>query len=309
MDLSYRRLQSILKIAEKHSVSAAAIDLDVSQPALSRLLNETERDLNVRLFERLGRGVQLTEVGRKFCDLASEIILRHHLIRDSLNESSGKLSGTVRVVFPESVARILSIPLIRRIKERHPSVKLRIITSLPDAIPHHVNSGTADIGVISDTSAFGGLDATPLVREQFHIIGPAGSFPKGMEVMTLAAVAALPLLLPATEGTRAVIDRAFLKHRLRPKISFEMDSPFALLDLVRRGEGYAILAYAMAQRSIMLGELVAIPISNPPIERVLSTALPSDRLHTRLLRTVEREIAALVEETKDLAHWQVLPRE
>jgi DNA-binding transcriptional LysR family regulator len=111
MDLSYRRLQSILKIAEKHSVSAAAIDLDVSQPALSRLLNETERDLNVRLFERLGRGVQLTEVGRKFCDLASEIILRHHLIRDSLNESSGKLSGTVRVVFPESVARILSIPL------------------------------------------------------------------------------------------------------------------------------------------------------------------------------------------------------
>jgi LysR family transcriptional regulator, nitrogen assimilation regulatory protein len=299
MDLSYRRLQSILKIAEKHSVSAAAIDLDVSQPALSRLLNETERDLNVRLFERLGRGVQLTEVGRKFCDLASEIILRHHLIRDSLNESSGKLSGTVRVVFPESVARILSIPLIRRIKERHPSVKLRIITSLPDAIPHHVNSGTADIG----------LDATPLVREQFHIIGPAGSFPKGMEVMTLAAVAALPLLLPATEGTRAVIDRAFLKHRLRPKISFEMDSPFALLDLVRRGEGYAILAYAMAQRSIMLGELVAIPISNPPIERVLSTALPSDRLHTRLLRTVEREIAALVEETKDLAHWQVLPRE
>jgi hypothetical protein len=155
-----------------------------------------------------------------------------------------------------------------------------------------VNSGTADIGVISDTSAFGGLDATPLVREQFHIIGPAGSFPKGMEVMTLAAVAALPLLLPATEGTRAVIDRAFLKHRLRPKISFEMDSPFALLDLVRRGEGYAILAYAMAQRSIMLGELVAIPISNPPIERVLSTALPSYRLHTRLLRTVEREIAA-----------------
>lgn len=114
MGLSYNRLRSLVKIAETGSVSAAAIDLNVSQPALSRALNDTERSLGVILFERRGRGVELTEIGHRFCEHAREIIVRYEMIQNNLGEPGGQLTGTASVVFPESVGRMISVPLSAR---------------------------------------------------------------------------------------------------------------------------------------------------------------------------------------------------
>lgn len=305
MGLSYNRLRSLVKIAETGSVSAAAIDLNVSQPALSRALNDTERSLGVILFERRGRGVKLTEIGHRFCEHAREIIERYEMIQNNLSELDGQLTGTASVVFPESVGRMISVPLVRRMKEKHPLVTLRLMTALPDMIPHLLNSGRADVGVISNTSAMLGVHATPFITENLQLIGPANTVFPDAATISFAKVAQLPLILPATEGTRTIIDRIFHIKRLQPKITFEMDSPIAQLDLVRQGEGFAILAFSMAHRSINQGEFSAHTIVDPSIERVLSTALAGNRPQTSLYRVIEKEIIHLASEAKELARWVV----
>ncbi len=306
MNLSYNRLQSIVKIAEKRGVSAAAIALNVSQPALSRALNETERSLGVVLFERRGRGVELTETGRRFCELAREIIARHEMIRYNLNELDSQLAGLASVVFPEAVARMIFIPLMQRMKDKHPLVTLRLMTSLPDMVPYHINSGRADVGVTSNTNAMLGIHTTPLITEKLQLVGPAVSAVRHAPTISLAEVAQLPLILPATEGTRTLIDRVFKMEGLKPEIAFEIDSPTTQLDLVRQGEGFAILSYAMVQRVVSLGEISANTIVNPSIERTLYTVLPSNRPQNYLYRVIEREIIGLASELQDQAHWKIM---
>lgn len=306
MDLSYRRLKMLLRISEKGSVSSAAIDLGISQPALSRTLNDTERDLNVRLFDRSGRGVHATEIGKRFLFHAKEIINLHDMIKNDLQHDEGQLSGEVRVVMPESVARVLFIPLIKSFNKRHPLVKIRVRTSYPDNIPQLLHSDQADVAIISNTSLTSGLKLREVMSENLHLIGPRGSFNSKEKSISLADVSKLPLLLPASDRFRTLIDRAFITSRLKQKISQEIDNPFSLLDLVRQNEGFAILAYSIAHRSVENGELISLQIENPNIERTLSTALPADRPHTRLLRTIETEIINLAIKYKDVAKWKIL---
>jgi len=306
MDLSYRRLKMLLRISEKGSVSSAANDLGISQPALSRTLNETERNLNVRLFDRSGRGVHTTEMGKRFMFHAKEIMNRHEMIKNDLQDNEGQLSGEVRVVMPESVARVLFIPLIKSFKKHYPLVKIRVRTSYPDNIPQLLHTDQADVAIISDTSLTSGLKLREVMSESLHLIGPKNSFYPNQKSITLEEASKLPLLLPASDRFRKLIDRAFITNRLRQKISQEIDNPFSLLDLVRQNEGYAILAYSIAHRSVENGDLMSLQIVKPTIERTLSTALPVDRPHTRLLRAIETEIIKLAREYKDIAKWEIL---
>ena len=306
VDLSYRRLKMLLRISEKGSVSSAAIDLGISQPALSRTLNETERDLNIRIFDRSGRGVHTTEIGKRFLFHAREIITQHDMIKNDLQLDEGQLSGEARVVMPESVARVLFIPLIKSFNKRHPLVKIRVRTSYPDNIPQLLHSDQADVAIISDTSLTRGLKLREVMSENLHLIGPKNSFNSIEQSISLENVSKLPLLLPASDRFRTLIDRAFITSRLKQKISQEIDNPFSLLDLVRQNEGYAILAYSIAHRSVENGDLMSLQIVSPNIERILSTALPVDRPHTRLLRAVEAEIIKLAKKYNDVAKWKIL---
>ncbi len=306
MDLNYRKLNMLLRISEKGSVSAAAIDLGMSQPALSRTLNETERYLNVRLFDRSGRGVHTTELGKHFLFHATEIINRHDFITNDLQNDEGQLSGIVRVVMPESAARILFIPLIKSFNIKHPLVKVRVRISYPDNIPQLLHTNQADVAIISDTSLVSGLKLHPIMSENLHLIGPKNSFNDKDTSITLSEVSKLPLLLPASDRFRTLIDRAFITSRLKQKISQEIDNPSSLLDLVLQDEGFAILAYSIAHRSVAKGELMSLPIIHPVIKRTLSTALPLDRPHTRLFRSTEAEIIKLINDYKDIARWNIL---
>lgn len=139
-----------MAIAEKGSVSAAAGALSISQPALSRMLSQSERALGVRLFERTGRGVVLTAAGRQFCEHAEEVVHRHNFIRHDLKDLDGQLAGSVGIAVPESVARVLFVPLVRRFKHMHPNLTLRVTTSLTGNIPDLIKAGTADVGVVTD---------------------------------------------------------------------------------------------------------------------------------------------------------------
>ena len=149
------------------------------------------------------------------------------------------------------------------------------------------------------------------VKSQIHAGGRgAGYFKNSFNdkdtSITLSEVSKLPLLLPASDRFRTLIDRAFITSRLKQKISQEIDNPSSLLDLVLQDEGFAILAYSIAHRYVAKGELMSLPIIHPVIKRTLSTALPLDRPHTRLFRSTEAEIIKLINDYKDIARWNIL---
>ena len=303
MELSYRQLQALLVIAGKQSISRAAIELSMSQPSLSRVLSKIERRLGCRLFERSGRGVQPTEVGLRVFAHAREIIKSHDSIVQCVKELDGQLAGQVCVAMPESVGNFLFVHLIDHFKARHPNVSLRILFSRTPPIPHFLESGTADVAIV-DNQGISGVNATPLMSEQFHLICPAGSGACAGPAIDMSDIVGLPLVLPALEGSiRTFIDLAFANRGLRPTIHIEVDSASALLELVRDGHGYSILPYSMVHKSVLRGEVEARLIRKDAIERMLWTGLPTNRPSSRLLRSVEQEVRTVAVEHGEEARW------
>ena len=154
---------------------------------------------------------------------------------------------------------------------------LRVMFSRTPTIPHYVEIGTADVAIV-DEQGLSGLGVTPLMTEQFHLIGLPTPGAETRTTIKLQDVATLPLVLPALKGSiRAFIDQTFAKQGLRPIVEFEVDSASALLELVQDGWGYTILPYSMVHRSVMKDEVEARLITHSPIERMLWTALPANR--------------------------------
>lgn len=309
MNISYEHLQMIIKIAEKKSVSAAAIDMNLSQPALSRKLNDAERTLGVELFERHGRGVELTGIGKVFCDHAINIIEQYDSIQNSIGEIEGQFCGSVRVVFPDGVGKVLFVPLIRRMAEKHPLIKLSFQAAVPDMVPYHLNSNIADIGITTNTTPNLVNRNYPIATEALHLVGASSSFLGSRSTVTLKEVSKLPLLLPMIDGTRKLYNQYFESKGLTPNVVFEIDSPTTMLDLVKANEGYAILSYAMIHQLVEDDEVASATIIDPSIERTLYTAFPINKPQSFLSRVVEREIIDLVSQYSKNARWKLIERE
>ena len=303
-DLSSRQLRAVLTIAEKANISRAAVELSMSQPALSRSINQIEKALGVQLFDRSSAGVQLTEAGRRVCSHAEQILRHQEAIAGVANELDGQLAGDICIALPESVGSFIFLHLLKRFKEQHPHVALRVLLSRTAIIPHYMDIGTADVAIV-DEQGLKGLAATPLMSEQMYLIGPPSTKARTLTRVNFRDMASLPLLLPALEGSmRTYVDRAFAEQGLQAIASVEIDSPSALLELVQEGEGYAVMPYAGVHRMVQKGEITARLITNPAIERMFWTAVPGNRPVTQLMRGVETELRKLITQHRKTARWR-----
>ena len=119
------QLKTLIHVAELGSLSKAADRLNIAQPALSRQIRLLEEELGIFLFERHGRGMVITEVGREVLDHATRVMAELEAIRHSASGGRSSFRGMVMVGTTPTVAEIVTVPLVRRIKEAHPQLCVR----------------------------------------------------------------------------------------------------------------------------------------------------------------------------------------
>jgi LysR family nitrogen assimilation transcriptional regulator len=305
MNWSTRQLRAVVAVAERRNISHAAVQLELTQPTVSRMLSRIEADLGTPLFVRDAKGVSPTEAGVRFVEEATELLRRMDDVADEIRSKDGTLVGKVCVAMPDTIGHTLFIPLIDRIAAQHSEVQLRVMASHPNSLAPALVAGDADIGVISGAHRHGGVASTPLVTEDLHLVGPGTGKRRGRrQTVTLAEVADRPLALPAIQpGLRALIDDALAQRQLRPNVVLEVDAEDAIVELISSGRAYSIMCMAGVQRFVARGELSSRRIVDPPIQRLLSTAVPENRPATRLVRAVEQTIHELAAELQDDAQW------
>ncbi len=304
--LSYRQLEAVVTVAEWGNISHAAVQLSVSQPALSRMVSTVEGYFGVDLFDRDGRGVRLTDAGERLVEHARQALRHLNDMEDELRSLDGRVRGKICVVMPDTVGHSLSLPLIDRVAAHHPEVDLRIMTAHPNNVPLAISAGDADVGIASDTHRRTRLTTEPLAVEHLHLVGPPDWGPPAD--ITLEAVADTPLVLPAIQpGLRHIIDTTFASQGLLPNVVMELDSQDALIEMIRRRDLWSIMSFAGVQRLVERGELQACPIVRPTIDRTLLIGLPDNRPVTRLMRAIVDDIRSAVAVVADTARWSVTP--
>jgi len=245
--MELRQLRYFVRVVELGSMSRAAVDLDVGQPALSQQIGRLEGELSTRLLQRTSKGVSPTEAGLAFFQQA-QLALRHADEAARAAQRS-RLSGSVSVGLPPTTASVLGLPLMLAVRERYPEVRLHLVESLSGHLSAMLNARQLDLAVLFDTDPGRRWSMTPLVEERLYLIRARGGGKPLPPKVRLAHVGDLPLIMPSgSHGLRATLEAAVAAGRLRRLLPMEIDSLAMLMDAVRAGIGCTIQPRAALAR-------------------------------------------------------------
>jgi LysR family nitrogen assimilation transcriptional regulator len=279
MDL--KQLEYFVRVAELGSFTRAALELDVAQPALSRQVRLLEVELRQTLLLRNGRGAVPTEAGKLLLDHGRGILHQVERAREDLGRLRGGLSGRVAVGLPSSVARVLTVPLTRAVRELLPEARLSISEGLSSGLQEGLVAGRLDIVVLYNPQPSRELDLTPLLDEELLLVRarPAGLHedpPPGP--VELAQVAQLPLVIPTRPNAiRMHVEAQMADIGCRPNVALEIDGVSAILELVLDGAGCAILSRNALLNSPRPSAYTAQRIGTPAMRIRLSLATSLQR--------------------------------
>ncbi|MEL6281674.1 MAG: LysR substrate-binding domain-containing protein [Pseudomonadota bacterium] len=306
-DLTMHQMRCFCAMVEAGSISRAAARVGISQSAMSRTLAQIETVLGARLFERSHHGLYVTAPGSLLYETSLKILDRHEAMRGEIDALRGRTRGHCRVAMPESVGRVLFLPLVQRMGTEHPDCTLRVMAAFSASMPELLLSGQLDVAIVTDTHTHSGLDTEPLATEDFVLIGPRDDVRLNLngEAFPARRLTTLPLILTAwSGGIRVPIDATTAKIGIDLDIRLEIDSNQAILDLVQAGEGYSILPFSAVHREVRAGSLAAARIVEPAISRTLYLATPANRPVSPASREVLKLITALVSAFETSGGWR-----
>jgi len=295
MDL--KQLEYFVRVAELGSFTRAAVALDVAQPALSRQVRLLEVELRQNLLTRNGRGAAPTEAGKLLLEHGRGILHQVERAREELGRVRGALAGRVALGLPPSVAKAMTVPLIREFRQRMPDATLSISEGLSVGMHESLATGRLDIALLYNTTPSPDIELTPLVEEPLFLVQRQIGKPRARtkaRYVSLREVAKLPLVIPSRPNAiRMLVETEMANLGLRPQVALEIDGVAAILDLVEDGAGSAVLSRNAVATSPRPQAFSMRPIGTPGLRSKLSMAMSSQRPATLTQKAVLQLIAQL----------------
>jgi DNA-binding transcriptional LysR family regulator len=272
---SVRQLRAFVAVYHAGSVSAAAQELALTQPAVTMLLRELEGKLGLNLFDRHTRAIHRTDAATRAIGYAQRALAEMEGLTTSMSELAGLHAGRVRVVATAAVAQAMLPPAMRRFLDRHPGVSLEIEEVGPADFVHAIETSHVDFGIGTLEAPVAGLREEVLIRETLVAAAlPSPAFAGGVP-MTWKQLSALPLVtVRSGYGIRGRIEAAAREAGVELKIAHEVSLLATAVALAANGLGVVVVP-----PSIVAPEkrLVTQRLMRPTIERVIGVHLRRER--------------------------------
>ena len=300
--MDIRELRSFVKVAQCGGFSRAAKELFIAQPALSRQIAKLEEQLQVALFIRHGRGVELTAAGARLLERADVMLRYMEDTADHVRNSAFEERGHLAIGLPPAIGTIVGPQLIRRFHERWPKASLHALEGLSTSLQEWLLDGRIQVAVVYNQPLLEAFDVKPIFSERMVLVGPPGEAPRSVRITGLAD---FPLILPGLpHSNRRLIEQVAAQNGLRLNVIFEVDSVSLTKRLVAEGMGYSILAHAAVQEDIAKGLLVGHTIERPGIRSTVSLTTLKDRRSSRLALSWEKILLETLEELVTVGAWK-----
>ena len=284
MDL--KQLEYFVHVAELGSFTRAAGLLQVAQPALSRQVRRLEIELKQTLLLRNGRGVSVTEAGKRLLAHGRGILHQVGRAREEVEEAKDAPVGRVAVGLPPTVAKLLTVPLVNEFRARLPRATLSIVDGLSTPMQEWLQMGRIDVALLYNPVPSPAVETLPLLQEDLYLIAPRrGRPPAGAGAVTLRELPGYPLIIPSRPNAiRMQVETQLAKLGARPTVALEIDGVEAILDLVADGHGYAVLTLNAVRASGKPKAYLAHPLVKPRLRSQLALAVSGQRPSTPIQR-------------------------
>jgi LysR family transcriptional activator of glutamate synthase operon len=261
-------LQWYVVLAEHEHVTAAAEQLRVPQPTLSRALRRVEDEFGARLFEREPRRLRLNPLGRVVLDAARHAEQSLAKAREEVQRLTDPDAGLVRLAFLHSVSTSVLPALLGRFREHAPGVGFELRQEGAPSILDDLRAGEAEVGIIGPRPKDDALGWCLLEQQRLRLAVPPDHPMAGRRRIALrqAAHERFVAVRPPLEF-RTLTDRLCKQAGFTPEIAFESSDLGTIEGLVGAGLGVAVLPIWSGQRADLAAR--SVPLSDPGARRDL----------------------------------------
>ncbi|MEE8105569.1 MAG: LysR family transcriptional regulator [Planctomycetota bacterium] len=244
--MSLVRLKSLVEIARKGTISAAAKSLHLTQPALSRQIQLLEGEFAVPLLARGPRGASLTEEGRVVEEEARFLLDRYERLKETVRARMNLEGGTVRLGGGATAVALLLPEFIREFRAEHKGIAFHLKEAGSRAIEEAVLREEIELGIVTLPIASKGLEVIPLhedpivpVVSRRHALAARAKSNK-VPVASLDGEAVIGF--EAGSAIRVLIDQALARRGVRLDVVMELRSVAAILRMVQLNLGLAFVS-------------------------------------------------------------------
>lgn len=286
--MELHQLRYFAKVAELGHFTKAAEACGVSQPSLSQAIAKLEGEVGKPLFERLGRGVRLTDAGVKLRDRASHIVRLVDEARSTLTTAPD--AGRVVVASIPTVAPYLLPKVLTAFAKECPDSELEVIEETTERAVGRTVAGEADLLVAAQPLRHDDLHVEPLLTEELLAVLPAAHPLAIKPRVTLKELSAEKFILLNEAHCLTDTALAFCARRhASPVVTARMHQLTTVLELVRLGQGVSLIP-AMAAAADPSKHRVYRPIAGEKPTRTVAVGWSTRRYHSPLFGRFVEEL-------------------
>lgn len=288
--MEFHQLRYVCAIAETGSFSRAAERCQVAQPSLSQQVLKLEEDLGAKLFDRLGRGIRVTEAGRAFLPHARSILERMETARSSVANTNEDLRGSVAVGVIPTIAPYLMPSYTAEFARTHPEAKLRIVEETTPVLIERLRDMSLDLAILALPLRHKDLEVSPILSEPLFAVLPNNHPRAGSPSLALKDLRKEPfVMLRDGHCFRDLSLATCMRARVKPNIAFESGQFSSLLGMVAAGVGISLVPEMAIGRDEVCRY---VRLSDARATRTIVTAVLRGRSFNRVQRAFLSSIQA-----------------
>ena len=267
MNITIRQLQIFESVAKHLSYTRAAEVLYLSQPAISMQIKQLESELEMPLFERMGKTLYLTDAGVELLNYARTISQQLIELDAVMTEMRGSRRGRLTIAVA-STANYFALKLLGEFYKRFAGTTISFDVTNRAGLLKHLNENTVDMVIMGQPPEGMDVDATPFLDNSLVVIAPKG------HILAKQKAIPLPVLQQETfilrehgSGTRIAMERFFEERGYSISSAMEMNSNEAINQAVEAGLGLGIVSRHTLEWELALDRLAVLDVESFPILR------------------------------------------
>lgn len=280
--MNFYQLVYFRKVAETKSISRAAEELFITQPAVSKQVRALEEELGERLFDRIGKKVFLTKTGQVLLVHADRILRSVEEAKTAVRDLSEECSGELVIGTSDHISLHRLPGILKSYITAFPKVDLKLRCHRSETVLEMVGKNVVDIGVITLPKVSANLISRVIWKDPMSLVFPRGHPLTELEKVRLKDITTYGMILPeAGTTTRDTIDAAFTKKKLIPNVTMEVAYIETIKGLVKVGLGISILPDKAVEQELQSGALIKAKIQDAHFSRDLGVVYLKDKFLSR----------------------------
>jgi DNA-binding transcriptional LysR family regulator len=275
--MNITNLKAFIETVQASSISKAADNLHLTQPAVSMQIQSLENSIGFQLLNRSNRGVQLTEYGKVFYSYAQSFLtlwdnLQHDLKTVKDGDTIPLQVGTCQAIGQYALPCALYL-----FKQKYPQIKVSVQSLSSEEVLHELRDRTLQVGFMEGIPRYPELQSSVVLTSELVLVS---SPEKADLLLSLTELAKLALILPSGPSEiRRALKRSLTAYgiaetSLQPFL--ELDGLEGIKSAVISGHGHSFLPYFAIKKELYAGELKRVPISNAALEITFSMVWRKD---------------------------------